>query len=338
MPVDQKNLDKALDAIKKQLGEDVARKGSDYPELKRIPTGLPTLDSLIGGGIPLGRWVQFYGGYGSAKTLLSLHTIREAQRLGLNVAYYNAEKQWSQPWAEGIGIDTSKVEVFETNVIEEIGGIMETLMGAVNVHVIDSLGAGVSVDEAAVKPEDWLPGISSRAWGKMIRRANSYFDSNQNTVIMINQTREVFGQKGSETPTGGRAISYISSLDLHFKKTSWLFKDAKGNLSENGKKTNSEGEITPEGVEFKIRVNKSRICDPFGVAVLRLPFGTGGHFDREWSLTRAAIFHQMVTRKGAWYELDNGEKFQGESALKDYIAETPEFQAKIEEVMGLVRD
>ena len=336
MPVDPSNLATALEAIRKQIGEDAVRTGEGYPEIKRVPTGLPSLDSLIGGGLPLGRWCQFYGGYMSGKTLLCWHTIREAQKMGLKVAYYNAEKQYDETWVRSIGVDPAELIVVEGNVIEEIGSAMEALFSSVHIHVIDSLGACVSTDELATKAEDWLPGISSRAFGKMIRRANHHFDQHENMVIMVNQTREVFGQKGSETPTGGRAISYISSLDLYFKKTKWLFNDKNGNLSENGKKTNEEGEIVADGLEFKIRVNKSRVCDPFGVANLRLGFGAGGHFDTIWALTRAAITFGLAKRKGAWYELDSGEKFQGESNLKEYVKNNPEFQDQIRREMGLL--
>ncbi len=296
---------------------------------------MPALDSLIGGGLPLGRWVQFYGGFGSAKTLMCLHTIAQAQKMGLTVAYYDIEKQFSESWAKGVGVDTSKLVVFPETRMEMIASIMEASMDAINIHVMDSLGAAVSVDELAADPEDWLPGINARAWGKFVRRVNHRFDPKDNMIIMVNQTREVFGKKGSEQPVGGRSISYMSSLDLYFKKSSWLFYNAKGELSETGKKTNEEGEITPDGLEFKVRVNKSRICDPFGVANLRLELGNGGNFDSIWNLTRSAISHGFVTRKGAWYELDENTKFQGESALMEYIRENPDFQSQILEAMGL---
>lgn len=335
MPVDSKNLDNVLALIKKNLGDDSVRMGDEYPVLKRVPTGLPALDSLIGGGLPLGRWVQFYGGYGSAKTLMCLHTIREAQKMGLTVAYYDIEKQFSKQWAEGVGIDTSKLVVFPQTEMEKIAGIMEASLDAINVHVMDSLGAAVSVDELAAKPEDWLPGINARAWGKFVRRVNHAFDPKENMILMVNQTREVFGKKGSEQPVGGRSISYMSSLDLYFKKSSWLFYDKNGELSETGKKTDEEGEITPDGLAFKVRINKSRVCEPFGVVNLRLEKGQSGNFDKVWNLARAAIASGLVTRKGAWYELDENTKFQGESALKEYIRSNPEFQAKIQEEMGL---
>lgn len=334
MAVESKNLGKILEQIKKRYGDESVRMGDDDVDMVRVPTGIPQLDALVGGGFPMGRYVHMYGGFGSGKTLTCWHLIREAQQMGLTCAYYNLEKQYSKAWAEGLGIDVANMPIIEGNVIEEVGTNLEALLGAVNIHVIDSVGVGVSTDELAADVDEWRPGISARAWGKVIRRSMASIDKDDNMIILVNQAREVFGKMGGENPTGGSQIEYASSLSLHFKKSSWLYRDKNDNLSPDGKKKDDEtGDIKPAGIDFSVRVKKSRVCDPYGTARLRLEFGTGGHFDDAWAIARAAIFSGEIAKSGSWYTLPDGERVQGTGRLIDYIHENPVWTEKIKEIM-----
>lgn len=329
MPLEPENLEKVLAAIKKNYGDTNIRYGSEFPDVKRIPTGSPELDAATHGGIPLGRWSHFYGPPGGAKTLTSWNVIKEAQKMGLTCAYYNIEKQFLPSWVERKGIDLSKLHVIEGTTIEEVGAKLESLLGVINLHVLDSLAQAVSIDELAGKTEEWKPGIQARAWGKVLRRANERFDDEENCVIMINQTRSVFGKMmGSEEPTSGRSVEYISSMSLQFRKSSWLFRDANGILIPDGSnKDTLSGDSDPEGMEFQIRVAKSRVCEPFGSARMRLDFETG-NFDVLWELTKTAIYNGIVEKNNSWYTV-NGERVQGERKVRELIAASPELQEKI---------
>lgn len=333
MPVDQKNLAKALDAIRKAYGEDIVRLGSeDEDEIARIPTGIIQLDKLIAGGFPLGRWSHIYGPYGSGKSLTSFYAIREAQKMGLSCAYYDAEKQFNKKWVESIGVDTSKLLVFPINEIEKIGETMDTLLPAINVHVLDSVGICVSVLQQAAKLEESPMATASRAWGKVVPRLQSRFDTKENAIILINQSREVFGKPGVEKPTGGSALEYASSLSLAFSKSSWLYRDKNGNLSPDGKNYDEfTGRTKPDGIDLIVSIKKSRVSDPYGSARMRLEFGTGGKFDEIWALSGYAIFSEMVDKAGSWYTLPDGSRVQGESKVRDYIRHNEDFANQIRE-------
>src|ERR1051325_1534155 len=186
MPVDPSQLQRILDTIKSQYGRDQVYDPNTEYEIKRIPIGDPMLDWAIGGGLPIGRYCHFYGGFGSAKTLTAYKAIASAQRMGLTAALYDVEKQYDPLWAARWGIDTEKLVVIRGSVIEEIGDEMESLLGSVHVHVVDSVAAGVSLDEMAGESKDWHPAIGARVWGKVLRRVNYHFDQNENMVILIN--------------------------------------------------------------------------------------------------------------------------------------------------------
>jgi recombination protein RecA len=333
MPVDTKNLAKALDAIRKEYGDDSIRTGDDDEELIRIPTGIIQLDKLVGGGMPMGRWEHWYGGFGSGKSLTAFHLIAQAQKLGYTCAYYDVEKQYNKGWVEGIGVDVKNLHVVEGNEIEPLGEKMDVLLPAINIHVIDSVGAGVSLEQQAARLDESRMATAPRAWAKVIPRIQSRFDRKNNMVILINQTREVFGKPGQEKPTGGALLEYISSLSLHFSKSSWLFRDKNNNLSETGTKTDAEtGRVKPDGIDLVVQIKKSRVSDPYGSARMRFEFGSGGKFDEMWALSGYAIFAEIIGKAGSWYTLPNGERVQGESKVRDYIRENPEFANELREV------
>lgn len=334
MPVDQRTLEKALQNIRKTYDESTVRTGAGYVNPKRISTGSLELDLVIGGGVPQGRMSHFYGSKNSAKSLTALSVIGNAQKIGLNCALYNVEKQYSAEWGALHGINNEELLLVEGTVIEDLGTVMEELLPAVNVHVIDSLPAAISLDELASEAGEWRPGISARAWGKILRRVQQRFDERENTIIFINHVGAVFGKyQGSDEPKGAKFVEYLSSLSLEFRRTSWLFRDKKGNLREEGASEASlSGAMTPAGIEYKAKVAKSRVCKPFRTAAMRLDFDSG-QIDDLWSISKAAIFYGLVDKqeKGGWMTLPDGSKLNGEPQLREYIKSHPEFYAEIYE-------
>lgn len=339
MPVDPSSLERALSNIRKEYNVETIRTGNSYGNPDRISTGSLELDLVLGGGIPEGRWSHFYGGKNSAKTLTALNVIGNAQKKGRKAALYNVEKQYAAEWAAKHGVDNDDLILVEETKIEDIGAIMEELMGSVHLHVIDSLPAAISVDELAADNDEWRPGISARAWGKVLRRVNERFDERENTIIFINHVGAVFGKYGgSDEPKGAKFVEYLSSLSLDFRRTSWLFRDKKGFLREEGSSEASlSGDKTPAGIEYAARVQKSRVCKPFRTARMRLDFDSG-QIDDLWSISKAAILYGLVDKpnpKQGWMNLPDGSKLNGEPQLREYIAEHPEFK---EEILKKLKD
>lgn len=331
-PVDPSQLDRALAQIRSEYGDSSVRMGSAYSDPPRISTGSLELDIITGGGIPIGRMNHWYGGQFSGKSLTVWNTIANAQEMGQVCAFYDIEKQFSPSWAVKHGVDIDKLIVVEKTTIEDVGAAMEALMPSVHFHALDSLAAAVSLDELAADANEWRPGISARAWGKVLRRVQERFDPRENTVVMINHVGTVFGKyAGGDEPKGAKFVEYLSSLSLEFRRSSWLFKDKDGNLRTEGKNDATlSKDNQPQGIEFQVRVKKSRVCVPFQSARLRLDFETGG-VDDMWSLAKAAQLYEMIEKKGTWMTLPDGNKVQGEYQLKNYIKENEEFRNQIVE-------
>ena len=89
-----KALEAALGQIEKQFGKGSVMKLGDYTAMnvEAIPTGALSLDIALGiGGIPRGRIIEVFGPESSGKTTLALHLIAEAQKMGGEAAFIDAE-------------------------------------------------------------------------------------------------------------------------------------------------------------------------------------------------------------------------------------------------------
>ena len=61
-------------------------------DVEVIPTGSLTLDMALGvGGLPRGRVIEIYGPESSGKTTVALHVVAEAQKMGGEAAFIDAE-------------------------------------------------------------------------------------------------------------------------------------------------------------------------------------------------------------------------------------------------------
>src|SRR5690554_4608025 len=103
----KKALDLALSQIEKQFGKgSIMRLGEGAKlNLDIVPTGSLDLDIALGiGGLPKGRIVEIYGPESSGKTTVALHVIAEAQKLGGNAAFIDAEHALDPAYAERLGV------------------------------------------------------------------------------------------------------------------------------------------------------------------------------------------------------------------------------------------
>ena len=113
---------KVMAAINKRFGDNVAVLGEQIrPELsKRIVTGSTTFDYVLGGGFPANQWNELVGEPSHGKTAIALKTIAANQALNPeHTTVWVAAEQWVPEYAEMCGVDTSRVIVVETSVMEE---------------------------------------------------------------------------------------------------------------------------------------------------------------------------------------------------------------------------
>ncbi|GAH11909.1 unnamed protein product, partial [marine sediment metagenome] len=91
----ERAIDAALSQIEKQFGKGAVMKlGQREAAIKvpTIPTGSIAFDQSLGiGGFPRGRVVEVFGPEATGKTTLAIHVIAEAQKIGGQAAFIDAE-------------------------------------------------------------------------------------------------------------------------------------------------------------------------------------------------------------------------------------------------------
>ena len=138
----RKALDVAMSQIEKQFGKGSVMKLGEYKamEIEAIPTGALGLDIALGiGGVPRGRIIEVYGPESSGKTTLALHIVSEAQKMGGEAAFIDAEHALDPVYAKKIGVDIDNLIVSQPDTGEQALEITEALVrsGALDVIVVD---------------------------------------------------------------------------------------------------------------------------------------------------------------------------------------------------------
>ena len=319
----KKALDAALSQIEKQFGKGSVMKLGEYKamEVEAISTGALSLDMALGiGGLPRGRIIEVYGPESSGKTTLALHVIAEAQKLGGEAAFIDAEHALDPVYAKKLGVNIDELIVSQPDTGEQALEITESLVrsGALDVIVVDSVAALVPKAEIDGDMTDQQVGLHARLMSKALRKLTAVTSKSNCTVVFINQLREKVGVMfgNPETTTGGRALKFYSSVRLDVRRIETL---------------KQSGEMV--GNRAKVKVVKNKVAPPFKEAEFDIMFGKG--ISREGDILDLAANCDVVNKSGAWYSYNGDRIGQGRENAKQTLANNPELMAEIEK---LVRD
>ncbi len=299
-------LEQAMSNIDKTFGDGsiMFLDTTDHYDVEVIPTGIPTLDDALGaGGLPRGRVIEVYGPYSSGKTTLALHVVAEAQRLGLQCAYFDVEYALDPVYARGVGVDTSKLIIAQpgngNNAFEQIEMLMVT--GAVRVIVVDSVAGLVTRAEIEGDYGDSNIGLQARLMSQSMRKlvGSGMTTDNDCMLLFINQLREkpgvIYGSP--EVTPGGKALEFWSSVRIDVRRKDLI----------------KEGDqVTGNKVKFKIVKNK--VGPPYKTAEADIEYGFG--FSREGSLLDLALARGLVVKSGSWFTYEGEQLGQGRENVK----------------------
>ena len=194
-----KNLDLAISQIEKQYGKgSIMRLGNKdvLVPVNVIPTGSISIDAALGvGGFPRGRVIEVYGPESGGKTTLTLHVIAEAQRLGGQAAFIDAEHALDPSYARKLGVDVDNLLVSQPDNGEQALEIAEALIrsNAVDIIVVDSVAALVPRAELEGDMGDAQMGLQARLMSQALRKLTAIVSKSKTCLIFINQIREKIG-------------------------------------------------------------------------------------------------------------------------------------------------
>jgi len=323
------------------------KKGSEVVNPGRVSTGSLTLDVALGGGWPMGQWSEVYGEASNGKTALCLKTIAHNQKLDPDfTTVWVAAETWFPEWAEKLGIDNDRVIVIEGTIMEDIYDAVLKILDTkqVDLLVIDSLPALVSMAEDEKSMEEFAPGRNAFQTNKFFRKVTKHLlrepGERQCACIMINQFRMKMGVMHGDprTTPGGQGKDYAMAVRLEVRRTEWI---------ETGK-GKSKGSGTGRrriGLRLRARTTKNKTFPPQQVADLDFYVSDGGPvpagcYDTVKEIATLAVVYGVVRKKTSWYyfteidELNGGReverKWQGEDAMLESLSEEPLLAAQMD--------
>ena len=325
---DYESLESIVTAISKKYGDDVLIKGSEIKEdVPRITTGILAFDLMLGGGWPLNQWSEIIGEESSGKTALAYKTIAANQKINPDfTALWIAAETYVPQYARAIGVDTDRLWVVETNVMEQVYDLIIKALDnrAVDMIVIDSLPSLVPGDEAEKMMEDFTVGLGARLTGKFFRKSSKaqrrslINEDRACTGLVINQWREKIGVMWGDNRTtpGGKAKNFHYFSRVEVKRDEWI-------------KEKDEA----IGQTIKARTIKNKTYRPQQTAVVDFYFtSTGGfhlgEFDTVKDAVNIAIAVGIITRSGPYYSFGS-QKWQGKDALVSAVREDVELQREL---------
>ena len=314
----KKALDTAIAQIEKTFGKGAVMRLGDKPEMnvEAIPTGSLALDAALGiGGVPKGRIIEIYGPESSGKTTLALHILAQAQKMGGEVAFVDAEHALDPVYAAALGVDTDSMLVSQPDTGEQALEITDALVrsGAVDAVVVDSVAALTPRAEIEGEMGDTFVGLQARLMSQALRKLAGTINKTNCVVIFINQLRMKIGVMygNPETTTGGNALKFYSSVRLDVRRVE--------SIKEGGNVV---------GNKTRVKVVKNKVAPPFREAFFDIMYGEG---IAKWGeLVDLAVQYDIVQKSGSWFSMGDERIGQGANSVKEYLMNNPEIAAEVE--------
>jgi recombination protein RecA len=281
-----------------------------------IPTGSISIDAALGvGGFPRGRVIEVYGPESGGKTTLTLHVIAEAQRLGGQAAFIDAEHALDPSYARKLGVDVDNLLVSQPDNGEQALEIAEALIrsNAVDIIVVDSVAALVPRAELEGDMGDAQMGLQARLMSQALRKLTAIVSKSKTCLIFINQIREKIGVMfgNPETTTGGRALKFYSSIRVDIRRIQSI----------------KEGDRVV-GSRTRAKIVKNKVAAPFREAEFDIIYGEG--VSREGDLVDLGVAKGLLEKSGTWISYKTERLGQGRDNARLFLKENKDIRAKIE--------
>jgi recombination protein RecA len=333
---------KVMALLNKKFGDNVVVVASDIRSdlIPRITSGSTTLDYVLGGGFPGNQWNELIGEPSHGKTALALKTIAANQAKNPeHTTVWVAAEQWVPEYADMCGVDTSRVIVIETSIMEEAyqSVIQFAESKSVDAIVIDSLPAlspapemEKDMSEATVGRGALLTNKFFRVVGTAMKRS-LVEDERPVLGLIINQYRMKIGVMHGDprTTPGGEGKNYAFFTRCEVKRDEWI---------EIGSGTNK----VRIGQRIKVRTLKNKTAPPQRLAYFDFYFAEGGdcapgEFDFAKEVASLAVVKGIIQRKGGWYYFGE-RKWQGIEPVIQSIREEIELKEELQKLVFETND
>jgi len=328
---------KIVAQLNKKFGNNVVVLASDIRSdlIPRITSGSTTLDYVLGGGFPGNQWNELIGEPSHGKTAVALKTIAANQASNPDhTTVWVAAEQWVPEYAEMCGVDTTRVIVIETSIMEEAyqSVIQFAESKSVDAIVIDSLPALSPAPEMEKDMSEMTIGKGALLTNKFFRVVGTAMkrslieDERPVLGLIINQYRMKIGVMHGDprTTPGGEGKNYAFFTRCEIRRDEWI---------EIGSGTNK----IRIGQRIKVRTLKNKTAPPQRVAYFDFYFANGGfclpgEYDFAKEIASLAVVKGIIQRKGGWYYYGE-RKWQGIEPVIDSIRGEIDLKEELQKVV-----
>lgn len=306
--------------LKKKYGDSIISLGSEIlNENKMVLPISPSIDSIIGGGVPEGSWVGLAGPSGCGKTTLALTLAANAQKeeFGKRLVFYiDAEGRLKKKNLEGIaGLQVENVKVIRSTKEKHLSGeeFSSIATNIIKTHekaiiIIDSVSSMCPSAEITEDVNGAIRSTSPRIMASFCRLNAGVVPVMDTIVITIHHLINNTSGYGEKLMLdGGVKIGYQADVKLitKGKPEKWM---------ADGKQI---GQIS----EWECL--KAAIGPPHGVANTYIRYGTG--IDIVVEIVNIAIELGIIEKSGAWFKIPfaTDNSIQGQENVNEFVKSTP---------------
>jgi recombination protein RecA len=244
--------------------------------------------------------------------------IAEAQKLGGQAAFIDAEHALDPVYARKLGVDVDNLLVSQPDNGEQALEIAETLIrsGGVDIVVVDSVAALVPKAELEGDMGDPQMGLQARLMSQALRKLTAIVSKSRTCLIFINQIREKIGVMfgNPETTTGGRALKFYASMRIDIRRIQAI----------------KEGDVVV-GSRTRAKVVKNKVAAPFREAEFDIVYGEG--ISREGDLIDLGVDKGLVEKSGTWLSFGGERMGQGRENARSFLKENKDIRDKLENAL-----
>ena len=293
------SLEKRLTEINKGLQTKFTLADEESLDIQRISTGLPNLDTMLGGGLPRKSSTIIYGQESSGKTFIALKAIAHAQSEGLECGFVDAEFSYDPVWAEKVGIQKKKLYIIQPETGEQaLDATLALCKAGIDLVVVDSIAALLPTKEMEGTMEDNTIGQQARLLNQFFRKHGPV--NFKTALVMINQVRAgIGGYYTSDALPAGKGQQFFSRIIVQCRR---------------GKPIQEKGNSFPLGFMMELKTKKNKTAPPLGECTL--PFYYSGKIEMATLLFQLGVDFGHIERSGAYYNYDGIRELGRENFIK----------------------
>lgn len=181
-------------------------------------------------GFPMGRLVEIYGPEGCGKSYTAHRIVGSAQKMGLECAWIDAERSYSEDLALINGVDLDNLLISDLTNFENpdqlyyaediLDNIVNLVKNDIKVVVLDSVANLVPKARMESSSEQQFFALTARLLSDNLGKVVQWAGAKGALVICINQLREKPGVSFGNpiTTPGGKALKHAASLRIEIIK------------------------------------------------------------------------------------------------------------------------